>query len=239
MGLFRRDHSDWVDGTASVLDVEQTGTYKTNNFGQPTHRRAKLKLQVSLPGGVPYEARTSGFLRMGVAQTLRGRNIAVKADPEKPGRLAIDWNTVGTGGSGFPIQLGTTELVGFGGSVGADPQAILGQLAGIGISFSGTGSPVIVTEATTDVTNLDAQQALRANGIEGTAIVHGITDTGVSLGDSAVITMDLHVTVSGREPYDVRHATMVPRARLTSVTIGSALRVHVNQDQPKNLAIDW
>jgi hypothetical protein len=110
LGLFNRDTSDWLEGTATVLAEHPTNTYFYGPHdlqGRPALRYDKLDLQIALPGRAPYvlERKRQGIPTGMVG--LEGRTVPVKVHPKKKDKFDISWaaaHAEGGGGQGVTIS---------------------------------------------------------------------------------------------------------------------------------------
>jgi hypothetical protein len=111
LGLFSRDTSDWLEGTATVLAEHPTNTYYYGPHdlqGRPALRYDKLDLQIALPGRAPYtlERRRQG-IPAGMVGALEGRTVPVKVHPKKQDKFDISWAAAlaeGGGGQGVTVS---------------------------------------------------------------------------------------------------------------------------------------
>jgi hypothetical protein len=76
-----------------------------------------------------------------------------------------------------------------------------------------------------------------ASGVQGTATVKAIGDTGVVMNGAPVCELDLTVTVPGREPYQVKHRQLLAQSALARFQPGSTFSVRVDQNDPTKLVI--
>jgi len=82
----RRILKDGVAGTAEVLRLGY-------QYGQSSLSNRQLTLRVQVPGQDPYEVDGQWMVRgKFVDRIRRGNVIPVKVDPERPSRVAIDWD---------------------------------------------------------------------------------------------------------------------------------------------------
>jgi hypothetical protein len=76
-----------------------------------------------------------------------------------------------------------------------------------------------------------------ANGLAGNATVTAINDTGTLVNNAPVMELDLMVTVSGREPYPVKHRQLVALSAIPNFQPGKMFPVHVDQNDPNRIVI--
>jgi hypothetical protein len=79
--------------------------------------------------------------------------------------------------------------------------------------------------------------AAYASGLQGSATVNAIDDTGIVMNDAPVCELDLTVTVAGREPYRVKHRQLLAHSALARFQPGSTFSVRVDQNDPTKLVI--
>jgi hypothetical protein len=84
-----------------------------------------------------------------------------------------------------------------------------------------------------------ANAALLQSGMPGTALVTGVSQTGMYLNENPQVAMDLRVDLPGREPYLATRKEFVPLILLGRLTSGVPLPVRVDRANPQRLVIDW
>jgi len=87
-------------GTATVLEMTQTGVYINEN------PQVKLKMRIEASGIAPYELEkrvTVPMIALGVLGS--GRPLTVHVDPNDHNNVAIDWSTAA--GAAAPVPAGT------------------------------------------------------------------------------------------------------------------------------------
>ena len=96
----RRDRllREGIQGTATVLGMEQTGVYINE---QP---QVKLRLRVEAPGITPYEVERNEIVPMLALGSLSQGQLNVAIDPNDHQRVAVDWGTVAA-----PMTLSTPD----------------------------------------------------------------------------------------------------------------------------------
>ena len=102
-------------------------------------------------------------------------------------------------------------------------------LVGIGLIIGG----VIVGKraASTD--------ALLMTGMQASATITGLTQTGMYVNEQPQIRMGLLVTIPGQTPYAAQHTEIVPLMLLGRLTNGSPLQVRVDPTDLNRIAVDW
>jgi hypothetical protein len=81
---------------------------------------------------------------------------------------------------------------------------------------------------------------VRATGIEGTATIDKVADTGEVVGDERLFTMQVTVHLPGQP--DRQHdpaAAMVPIAAAGKVAVGLKVPVKVARDNPNVVLFEW
>ena len=63
--------------------------------------------------------------------------------------------------------------------------------------------------------------------------------SGVTIGDSVLVEVDLTVRIDGRAPYDAVAVGKAPRAVIPQLGPGAIVPVKVSQDDPQSVALDW
>ena len=79
--------------------------------------------------------------------------------------------------------------------------------------------------------------ALYSTGLQGSATVESLSDTGTFINNAPVMDIDLMVTVPGKEPYKVTHRQLVSHAALGNFQPGKTFSVRVDQNDPQKLVI--
>lgn len=82
-----------------------------------------------------------------------------------------------------------------------------------------------------------AYTAVYTNGVQGTATVDAISETGIQMNDAPVCELDLTVVVPGREPYQVKHRQLLAISVLPRYQPGATFSVRVDGDDPSKLVI--
>ncbi len=79
--------------------------------------------------------------------------------------------------------------------------------------------------------------ALYTNGIQGSATIEGLSDTGQIVNNAPVMEMDLKVTVPGKDPYSVKHRQIVAHVAMGNFQPGKVFPVRVDQNDPQRIVI--
>jgi hypothetical protein len=78
---------------------------------------------------------------------------------------------------------------------------------------------------------------LYSTGLQGSATVESLHDTGTFINNSPVMDIEMMVTVPGKEPYKVTHRQLVSHAALGNFQPGKTFSVRVDQNDPQKLVI--
>ena len=218
-------------GTASITGLTQTGMTLNN---QP---QVEMELLVSVPGRAPYQARRKEFVPLILLGRLSsGLPLPVKVDPADPQRLIIDWGTSGT----TPTTAASLFSGAAAGSPGGGQTETLSQVQA---ALAQSGMPTAAPFASPEQGGYTVDQlraAVRANGIDGTATIDKLADTGEIVGDERLFTMEVTLHVPGRPDQHLpASAAMVPIAAAVHVAIGRTVPVKVARDNPNLVLFEW
>jgi hypothetical protein len=84
------------------------------------------------------------------------------------------------------------------------------------------------------------RQYLRVHGVDGTARIETMQDTGRSIGDDRLIVMQVTVMVPGQPPHlSATAAAMVPQDKVPRLSLGAVLPCKVAPDNPDALTFEW
>jgi hypothetical protein len=76
---------------------------------------------------------------------------------------------------------------------------------------------------------------LWAEGLDGTAILKGFTDTGEQLAGNKVLDLQMVVTIAGGEPYEGTHRMTIAGTDTSAYEAGSEYAVKVDPENRQNL----
>jgi hypothetical protein len=79
--------------------------------------------------------------------------------------------------------------------------------------------------------------ATMTQGLQASATVQAIRDTGTLINNSPVVELDLLVTVPGQEPYPVKHRQLISPVVMANFQPGATFGVRVDQSDPSKLII--
>lgn len=218
-----------LTGTASITGLTQTGMSLND---QP---QVEMELLVSIPGRAPYQARRKEFVPLILLGRLSsGMPLPVKVDPIDPQSLIIDWNAPGT------VPTSAASLFPTGGGAGAGQDETLAQVQA---ALAASGMPAATTYASPEQGGYTVEQlraVVRATGIDGTATIDKLADTGETVGDERLFTMQVTLHVPGRPDQQLpASAAMIPIAAAANVAIGRTVPVKVARDNPNLVLFEW
>jgi hypothetical protein len=210
-------------GTATVTALTQTGMSLND---QP---QVDMELLVSVPGRAPYAAHRKEFVPLILLGRLSsGLPLPVRVDRADPGNVIIDWSASGT----VPAPLAATT------SAGESE-----TLAQVQAALADSGLPAAAPFATADQGDYTVDQLraiVRATGLDGTATIDKLADSGEVVGDERLFTMQVTLRVPGRPDRQLEpSAAMVPIAVADRIAIGQTIPVKVAPDNPNLVAFDW
>ncbi len=228
--------STGIAGTATVTGLTQTGMTLND---QP---QVEIGLLVSIPGRAPYAAARKEFVPLILLGRLSsGQPLPVKVDPNDPQAIVIDWAA-----GALPATMGSLpgDAAGRGAAGGLDGTG--GQtetLAQVQAALAESGLPAAAPFATTEqgAYSVDQLRAIvRANGIDGTATIDKLADTGETIGDERLFTMEVTLHVPGQPDRQLQpSAAMVPITAADRVAIGVTVPVKVAPDNPNLVVFEW
>ena len=225
-----------IAGTATVTGLTQTGMTLNN---QP---QVEIGLLVSIPGRAPYAATRKEFVPLILLGRLSsGQPLPVKVDPADPQEIVIDWAA-----GALPATI--DSFPGDAPGAGSPPEgsAAGGQtetLAQVQAALAASGLPAAAPFATTEqgAYSVDQLRAIvRANGIDGTATIDKLADTGETIGDERLFTMQVTLHVPGQPDRQLQpSAAMVPITLAERVAVGKTVPVKVAPDNPGLVVFEW
>jgi len=251
VGAGRRDRisATGLPGTGQILSITQTGTFVNNN------PQVALELLVNVPGRAVYQARVKEIVPLIMLNRLQG-TLPVRVDPSDPERVVIQWDAPAIGGGWTEGGIGG----GFGpggigpggpatgvvpepawGGPGSGSDETLGQVAAaLGVAGSSGAAPVFAQPEQAHYSVEQIRAWLRANGLAAEATIERLEDSGQTVGDERLFTMDTTVRVPGRAPFRTGpSAAMVPLEKVGRVAVGVTLPARVAPDNPNMLMFEW
>lgn len=231
-----------LSGRARVMGLTQTGMYLNEN------PQVEMSLMIDLPGRPGYSTTHKQFVPLILLGRLSsGEPLPVKVDPQNLAKLVIDWPAVGVGGPMSMPMAGGMPMGGGGmaAMAGSSPQpGDTGEsMAEVSAALRETGmsaAPVFAQAEQGQYTVEQLRQYLRTNGIPATATINRLRDSGRTVGDERLFTMQCTLNVPGRPPQELAEsAAMVPMHAASKLHIGQTLPVFVAPDNPNMLTFAW
>ncbi len=246
-----------IPGTASITGLTQTGMYFNEN------PQVRMQLLVDVPGHPPYGASHTEIVPLILLGRLTsGAPLAIRVDRTDPSRLAIDWSTTGFAASpmmpaGAPAM--TTQMPSMGAQPMVPTQPIaptqpaapamppaagmdesLGQIQAA-MQQGGMQAPgPFSMPGQANVTVEQLRAYLRQSGVEGTARVDMLEDTGQTVGDERLFKMQLLLNPTGPSPMPLpASASMVPMTKSHKMYQGMTVPVRYEATNPNLLMVDW
>ncbi len=84
---------------------------------------------------------------------------------------------------------------------------------------------------------LQQSQQLQASGVDGTATVVSVADTGGSLNDHPIARLELDVTLPGQAPYRTTVEQAIPRLQSGQIVPGAVVAVKADPQNPQAVAL--
>jgi hypothetical protein len=241
-------------GSATITGLTQTGMYFNEN------PQIRMQLLVTLPGQTPYAAQHTEIVPMMLLGRLNsGAPLQVRVDPMNLNRVAVDWGASGFGG-GSP-NMGAVGALPLGG-VGAVPVGAAAHAARAASSTGATGASGVdeslaqvqaamaasgtaaaapfQTAAQGSYTVEQLRAYLRASGLDASATIDKLDDSGKVVGDEHLFTMEMTLKIPGQPDKKLpSSAAMVPVAKTHRLFQGMTVPVKYEQTNPNLLMVDW
>ena len=245
MARSRADAADRIDaaglpGQATVTGLTQTGMSLNDN------PQMEMNLSVSLPGMQPYEASRKEFVPlMLLPQVQVGSVLPVHVDRDDPAKVIIDWDAPAPAPAPAPATLAA--------GAPSEPSPVVGTIAAplaagetlqqVQQELASSGVPSAPPFATADqgaYTVDQLRQYLRKHGVDATARIDMLQDTGKTVGNDHLIVMQVTVMVPGKAPVQTpSSAAMVPVDKVSKLVLGATLPCKVAPDNPDALTFLW
>ena len=119
----------------------------------------------------------------------------------------------------------------------ADAQPRPSMLEGVRAANEAFDQAQVLQQQAGGVANPAGQAMLYQTGIQGSATVVSVADTGMFVNEAPVLLLELQVSVPGREPYTVTHKQLVSHAALANFQPGKTFPVRVSPQDPTELII--
>jgi len=222
-----------IPGTATITGLTQTGMYLNEN------PQIQMNLLVQLPGEVPYAATHKEFVPLMLLGRLSsGAPLAVRVDQMDRSKVAVDWS-----GS-------TPQMAGSASFQAAPPGAPTAgsqmdeSLAQIQAAMGGSGGMQVAQPfATVEQGQYTIEQMrayLRQNGLQATAHVDKLEDTGKVVGDERVYNMEMTLNIPGQASEKLPASrSMVPVIVSHKLFQGMNLPVRYAAENHNFLMIEW
>lgn len=84
---------------------------------------------------------------------------------------------------------------------------------------------------------LQQSEQLQASGVDGTATVVSVADTGGSLNDHPIARLELDVTLPGQAPYRTTVEQAIPRLQAGQIVPGAVVAVKADPQNPQAVAL--
>jgi hypothetical protein len=228
-----------ITGTAAITGLRQTGMYLNE---QP---QVEMDLLVQLPGRAPYPAKRKEFVPLLLLSRLTsGMPLTVKVDPADPASLVIDWQA--PAGMGAAPATGGVMAPAAPASGFAPPtpgSSMDESLSQVQAALASSGMPAATPFASPDQGDYTVEQLrayLRQNGIQASAVIDKLADTGQTVGDERLFTMQVTLEMPGQAPRQLApSAAMVPLTVADRVRLGMRVPVRVAADNPNMLMFEW
>jgi hypothetical protein len=148
--------------------------------------------------------------------------------------------------SGLPAARQTEALAKVQAALAAQGITTTGQtetLAQVQAALAASGLPAAGAYATSEQGGYGVDQVramVRATGIDGTATIDTLRDTGKTVGDERVFSMGVTLHVPGRPDRQLQPAAAaVPIAAVDKVAVGRTVPVKVASDNPDVIVFEW
>jgi len=230
-------------GTAAITGLTQTGMYMNEN------PQIRMQLLVSLPGQTPYAASHTEIVPlMLLGRLTSGAPLSVRVDPMDLNRIAVDWSSSGFGFGAGPA-MGAMPVAGQ--PMAGTPATASGtsasgmdeSLAQVQAALAGSGMAAAAPFSNPAQANLTVEQLrayLRQSGLEASARIDKLEDSGKVVGDERLYTMEMTLMIPGRPEQKLpSSAAMVPVAKSHKLFQGLTVPVHYAAENPNLLMMDW
>jgi hypothetical protein len=214
--------------------MTQTGMYFNEN------PQIRMQLLVSLPGQTPYAtSHTEIVPLMLLGRLTSGAPLAVRVDPMDLNRVAVDWGASGFAAGG-PMMGAMAAPTAPGAPTASGMDESLSQVqAALATSGAQAAAP-FASAAQGNYTVEQLRAYLRQNGVQATARVDTLEDTGKVVGDERLYTMEMTLNASGQAPQKLpSSAAMVPISASHKLFQGMNVPVRYAAENPNLLMVEW
>lgn len=233
-----------IHGQASIVGVTQTGMYMNK---QP---RIVMDLLVQLPDRQPYQVRHSEFVPLiMIGRLTSGQPLPVVVDRANPQKLIIDWSGSLQSAFATPNQpMAAAAVPGappgtISTGAGMSASAIDESMAQVQAALASSGAAVPATFSNPDQANVTTEQIrayLREQGVQATARIDQVDDTGQMVGDERLYTMQVTLEMPGQPPRQLQpSAAMVPLHAVPKVRVGWRIPVRVDANNHQLMMFEW
>jgi hypothetical protein len=238
-----------IPGTAQVIGLTQTGMYLNEN------PQVSMNLLITLPGRPPYAATRKEFVPLILLGRLSsGAPLAVRVDPVDPQRVAIEWGGTGVMPMGMPIMpMGMGQQMGqpmgqpmAAGQQASQPASTTGMdesLSQVQAALASTGMQTanpFANPVQGQYTVEQLRQYLRTSGVQATATVDSLEDSGRIVGDERLFTMEMTLNMPGQAPKKLpKSAAMIPILSAHKISQGMTVPVRYAAENPDLLMVEW
>ncbi len=236
-----------IPGTATITGLTQTGVYLNEN------PQIAMNLLVQLPGEVPYAANIKQVVPLMLLGRLSsGAPLSVRVDQMDRSKIQIDWNSTGFAASpqAAAAMANAQQMA----ASSAAPLASAGTLASatgpdeslaqVQAALAGTGGMQVASmysqpgQANYTVEQLRAY--LRQSGLQASAHIDKMEDTGQTVGDERVYKMEMTLNIPGQSPQKLpASAAMVPVAKSHKLFQGMDVPVRYAAENHDLLMVEW
>jgi hypothetical protein len=227
----RADEAERIDrtgliGQGTITGLTQTGMFLNEN------PQVEMDLLVQIPGRAPYQATRKEFVPLILLGRLApGATLPVKVDPMDESKVIVDWDQPPPATSfawGAPATGAAVP--------GETLQEVQEALRTSGLQAAGPFAHPEQGQYTVE----QLRDFLRANGVSGTATIDRIEDTGKTVGDERLFTMQVTLNIPGRQPHQgPPSAAMVPKHAVGRLAVGRTVPVKVAADNSNMIMFEW
>jgi hypothetical protein len=241
-----------IPGTATITGLTQTGVYLNEN------PQIAMNLLIQLPGEVPYAANVKQVVPLMLLGRLSsGAPLNVRVDQMDRSKVEIDWNATGAIAPNPGMSYGSPQAAAAAVMAGAQmgnmggmnqPNAGGGQdesLAQVQAALAGSAGGMQVANpfSNPNQANYSVEQLrayLRQNGLQASAHVDKLEDTGQTVGDERVYKMEMTLNIPGQSPQKLpASAAMVPVAVSHKLFQGMSVPVRYAAENHDLLMVEW
>ena len=222
-----------IPGTATITGLTQTGVYLNEN------PQINMNLLITLPGEVPYAASHKEFVPLMLLGRLStGAPLSVRVDQMDRSKVVVDWS-----GTGFAAATGAA--VASAPAAAGYPSAAQSNesLSQVQAALAGSGMNVAQPFSSPDQANYTVEQLrawLRQNGLQASAHVDKLEDSGKVVGEDRLYTMEMTLNIPGQSPQKLpSSAAMIPVAVSHKVFQGMNVPVRYAADNHDLLMVEW